>query len=68
MSETYTLSYNRLKLPGRTFFLIKPQRICAVVPPSAMQVFHPKGAYLLGPILMKDLVVHSTAAYTRNLG
>ena len=29
MSETYTLSYNRLKLPGRTFFLIKPQRICA---------------------------------------
>ena len=31
MSETYTLSYNRLKLPGRTFFLIKPQRICATV-------------------------------------
>ena len=40
-----------------------PDHHCAlqttVVPPSAMQVFHPKGAYLLGPILMKDLVVHS---------
>ena len=30
MSETYTLSYNRLKLPGRTFWLIKPQRRCVI--------------------------------------
>ena len=32
MSETYTLSYNRLKLPGRTFSLIKLQRTCAQDP------------------------------------